>query len=128
MTTTAQSHCASARPIGFRQPHRVADEFLRVGLAQTLGIESVAILAALDSLATILDGARVFDGLTTSGDALRVAGALAWLAVLSAPAPGHDVPSEVAVRGVRAKVGFDGVDWDERQAVSRAFFAAADVL
>ena len=44
MTTAAPSRPA-ARSTRYRQPRRVADELLRVGLAQTLGIESLAVTA-----------------------------------------------------------------------------------
>jgi hypothetical protein len=78
----AASRQTTARTTRYRQPRRVADEFRRVGVAQTLGIESVELSAVLDTLATVLDEARVFDGLTTARDALRVAGAVAWVVVL----------------------------------------------
>ena len=98
-------------------------------MARTLGIESVELLAVLDTLATLLDDARVFDGLTTARDALRVAGALAWVVVLDGRGrTRQDVADAVGVRGVRAKAGLDAVNWDDRAAVSRSFLAAADAL
>jgi hypothetical protein len=109
-------------------PRTVALELIRTGLPQTLGIESVALLAVLDALAATLDDAQVFDGLRAD-DSRRVAGALAWLAVLdTGTATAADLARQVGVRGIRAQGGLDGVPWHDRLAVRGAFLKAAAVL
>jgi hypothetical protein len=128
-TRAVSRHRVRTRSRRPNHPRVVALEFMRTGLRQTLGIESVALLAALDALAARLDDGRVFDTPLRVDDATRVAGTLAYLAVIdSETATAADLVHQVAVRGVRAQCGLDGIGWHDRRAVRKTFFRAADAL
>lgn len=107
-----------------------AAAFLCVGLPDTLGVESAALAALLDGLATTLDEAAVFDRLHRD-DVQRVAGSLAWIAVLGPDAPSRsavEVSDAAFTLSVRARSGLDGREWRDRRAVGAAFDKASTVL